>query len=84
MTFYLKYRKFSSRDTRNLMALHFHSYNLYNFHMLRVGVGNEIQLFDMLDFEGTETPMKLQYKFPVTHFIEFLPYVGFHSENSPN
>jgi hypothetical protein len=49
--------------------------------MLRAGVGNYLKLFDMLDFGGNETTWNLYFKFPMTCFIKFLPYVGFHSEN---
>jgi len=49
--------------------------------MLKAGDGNYLQLFDMLDFEGNETTWNLYSKFPMTCFIKFLPYVGFHSEN---
>jgi len=49
--------------------------------MLRAGVGNYLQLYEMLNFEGNETTWNLYSKFPMTCFIQFLPYVGFHSEN---
>jgi hypothetical protein len=49
--------------------------------MLEAGVGNYLQLFGMLDFEGTETSWNLYSKFLITCFIQLLPYVGFHSKN---
>jgi len=49
--------------------------------MLRAGVGNYLQLFEMLGCEGNETTWNLYSKFPMTCFIQFLPYVGIHSEN---
>ena len=49
--------------------------------MLRADVGNYLQLFHMHDSEGTETTRNLYSKFPMTCFIQFLPHVGFHSEN---
>lgn len=51
------------------------------YHMLRAGVGNYLQLFEMLGCEGNETTWNLYSKFPMTCFIQFLPYVGIHSEN---
>ena len=44
------------------------------YHMLRAGVGNYLQLFDVLDFEGSETTWNLYSKFPMTCFIKSLPY----------
>ena len=48
---------------------------------VRVGVGNYLlQQVDMLDFDGTETKGNRILHF-LRHFIQYMPYVGFHSRN---
>ena len=47
---------------------------------VRVGVGLDLQLSDMLDFRETETPGNYS-EFLMTFCMQFLSSVGFHNEN---